>query len=104
MPEIIITYTIDDRLMPLLDAMRGKHELADFLRGATDLGVSELLGDAARRIADRQVGALQEIQHNARREPVEWKQLQDFLSTVPPQPAEPAADEAGLENPDENAM
>ena len=91
MPEVTITYNIDAHLMPLLEAMRGKRELADFLRGATELGLSELLGDAARRIADRQVSDLQELQHDARREPVEWKQLQEFLSMAPP-PAEPAAD------------
>jgi hypothetical protein len=98
MPEITITYTIDAHLIPLLDAMRGQRELADFLRGATELGLSELLGDAARRIADRQVSELQEFQYNARREPVEWKQLQVFLSTAPP-PAEPAADAGSDEEP-----
>src|SRR5271154_1974863 len=102
MPEITITCDIPDHLMPLLDAMRGKHELADFLRGATDLGVSELLSDAARRIADRQVGELQEVQHMDE-EPVVWRQLQSFLSTAPA-PAAPAPDDSSEENPDENGM
>jgi hypothetical protein len=97
MPEVTITYSVDDRLLSLLDAMRGKRDLADFLRGATDLGVSELLSDAGRRIADRQVGNLQEVQHMDE-QPVIWRQLESFLSTAPP-PAEPAADSNNEKNP-----
>jgi hypothetical protein len=85
MPEVTILYNIDADLMPLLNVMRGKRKLADFLRGATDLGVAELLSDAARRIADRQVADLQEVQHMDE-EPIVWRQLESFLSTAPAPP------------------
>ena len=79
MPEVTITYNIDAHLMPLLEAMRGKRELADFLRGATELGVSELLSDAARRIADRQVADLQELQHDGRASRLNGSSFRSFF-------------------------
>jgi len=82
MPLFTLEIFIDEKMLPLIEALRGKHELDDFLRGATQLGLTELIADAARINSDRQVSNLREVAHQLQ-EPVVWQQLELLLSTTP---------------------
>jgi hypothetical protein len=94
MADIVLTLKLKDELLPLLDALKGKHTLEEFLSGATELGLMELIADAARISTDQQVSNLRQVVH-VMEDPIIWQAFKSLLSmraALPPKVIEQPED------------